>query len=218
MSGGAKGRLFLLGAGGHGRVVADIAEALGWRDIAFLDDRWPELAGNLAWPVVGTCRDLASRLESGDAVLVAIGDNRRRLEVHRALARQGIAVPALVHPSAVVSRHSSIGIGTVIMPGAVVNAGAAIGEASIVNTGASVDHDCRLGDGVHVSPGARLAGGVSVGEGSWIGIGAVVRERLRIGRDATIGAGAAAVTDIGDREVATGVPATTRMRKTVAQH
>lgn len=205
-------RLLLLGAGGHGRVVADIAEANGWQDIAFLDRRWPDLRSNLAWPVIGTADDLRSL--AGASALATIGDNRLRLEVHGSLVASGCLVPTLIHPSAVVSPHATIGRGAVIMPNAVVNAGARVGEAVIVNTGAVVEHDCSLGDGVHVSPGACLAGQVSVGVASWIGIGAVVREMVAIGRDTIIGAGSVAVSDIGDSHIAFGTPARIQSRKT----
>lgn len=205
-----EGPLLLLGAGGHGRVVAEIAEALGWNDIAFLDRLWPELRINLIWPVIGTVDDLNSPTEARKTAIATIGSNRPRLELHRRLIENGFAVPHFVHPSATISRYAVIGRGTVVMPGAVVNAGARIGEAVIVNTGASIDHDCRIGDGVHISPGACLAGQVAVGERSWIGIGAVVRESVTVGRDVMIGAGAAVVMDIGDSQTATGVPARTR--------
>jgi len=207
-----EGGLLLLGAGGHGRVVADIAATLGWSDLSFLDDRWPQLSDNLVWPVIGTIGALDPFPYSRRSVFVTVGDNSSRLHLLRRLQAMGCRVPVLVHPSAVVSRHASLGAGSVVMPNAVVNAGAVVGAGGIVNTGATIDHDCRLGDGVHVSPGAHLAGGVEVGEASCIGIGAVVRETVQIGAGVKIGAGAAVVSDIQDFQVATGVPARGRSR------
>ncbi|RWP10334.1 MAG: acetyltransferase [Mesorhizobium sp.] len=205
-------RLFLLGAGGHGRVVADMAEVLGWRDIAFLDGLWPKLKRSLIWPVVGTFDDLPLAEASPCHVCATMGNNRTRLAVHRKLVRTGFVAPSLIHPSAVVSPHASVGSGTVVMPNAVINAGAVIGDAVIVNTGATVDHDCQLGDGVHVSPGAHIAGEVVIGEASWIGIGAVVRETVSIGRGVTVGAGAAVIFHIADEQLVTGVPARRKTR------
>ncbi|MBZ9674732.1 acetyltransferase [Mesorhizobium sp. ES1-1] len=204
--------LFLLGAGGHGRVVADIAEATNWTDTAFLDDRWPAFSQNLAWPILGTFRDLAARARAGGAVLVTIGGNHTRLNLHREL-RENYFIPTLIHPSAVVSPHATIGAGCVVMANAVINAGARIGDAVIVNTAATIDHDCRLADGVHISPGAHLAGGVDVGEASWVGIGSAVREGVVIGADVVVGAGAAVIADIQDGRMAAGVPATVRKAK-----
>jgi len=206
------GRLLLLGAGGHGRVVADMANAAGWPDVVFLDDRWPRLQQNLVWPVIGPFESLAESQYRQHAALVTIGDNSTRLGLLRRLQNLEARIPVLAHPSAVVSRYATLGAGTVVMPNAVVNAGAVLGDGVIVNTGATVDHDCRLADGVHVSPGAHLAGGVEVGEASWIGIGAVVRENVRIGAGVIVGAGAAVVSSIPDQQIATGVPARGRTR------
>ena len=205
-----RNKLLLLGAGGHGRVVADIAAATGWRGIAFLDDRWPALSQNLAWPVLGNFGDIAARAADCTAMLVTIGGNRSRLQTHRDLCERICFIPTLIHPSAVVSPHATIGAGSVVMANAVINAGARIGEAVIINTAATIDHDCCLADGVHVSPGAHLAGGVDIGEASWIGIGSAIREGIVIGADVVVGAGAAVVADIDDRLMAAGVPATVR--------
>ncbi|EOG3621188.1 MULTISPECIES: acetyltransferase [Pseudomonas] len=199
--------LAILGASGHGKVVADLAELCGWQKIEFFDDAWPGLQRNGAWPVVGSSAQLHERLDHYQGVMVAIGNNVVRAQKLQALKQHGATVPVLVHPGAVVSRHASLGSGTVVFAGAVVNAFAIVGEGAIINTGCSVDHDCCIGDHVHISPGARLAGGVAVGECSWIGIGAVVRQMLRIGCRAMVGAGAAVVCDVPDNATVIGVPA-----------
>ena len=199
--------LWIIGAGGHGRVVADIAEALGHTDIRFLDERWPALQRNLAWPVAGSgIADLPPK----SRVFVALGDCRKRLLILKQLHEAGFDAVRLVHPTAHVSRHAQLGAGSVVMPMAAVNAGAGLGTGVIVNTGATVDHDCHIGDGVHISPGAHLAGGVSVGNESWIGIGAVVREGIRIGANVMVGAGAAVVSHVPDGACVLGVPANER--------
>lgn len=197
--------LAILGAGGHGRVVADCAEALGWDRIDFFDDGAGASSG--PWPVVGRIADFHDRADDYDAVIVGIGAGRVRLALHRELVTRGATVATLIHPAATVSRHARLGAGTVVFAGAVVNVGAVIGEACIVNTGAGVDHDCQLSDGVHVSPGAHLGGGVSIGECSWIGIGAALRHGVQIGRDVQVGAGAAVVSAVQDELVVAGVPA-----------
>jgi sugar O-acyltransferase (sialic acid O-acetyltransferase NeuD family) len=203
-------RLLLVGAGGHGRVVADLAELLGWDSIAFLDDGWPERTANRAWPIIGKVADLA-RLGAGyDATLVTIGVNAARLALHRKVRELSFAIPALVHPSAVVSRHATMGRAAVVLANVAVNAFAAVGEAVILNTACTVDHDCKVGDGVHISPGAHLAGTVTVGDRSWIGIGAAIRQGITIGSDVMIGAGSVVVADVADGVVAMGVPARPR--------
>lgn len=197
--------LAIVGAGGHGHVVADCAEALGWGRIEFFDNAGA--AGPGPWPVVGSVEALLARLADYDAVIVGIGANRPRLELHRTLAAHGGAMATLIHPGATVSRHARVGGGSIVCAGAVVGFGAVVGEACIINTAATVDHGDRLADGVHVSPGAHLAGDVTVGECSWVGLGAAVREGVRIGRDVRVGAGAAVVAATPDGIDVVGVPA-----------
>lgn len=200
-------RLAILGASGHGKVVADCAECCGWREIVFFDDAWPGVSFNGHWSVIGATQSLLDSLSKYDGVLVAIGNNRVRYDKSVQLDHAGAKLVTLVHPSAQVSRYAHIGHGSVVFAGAVVNVDAVIGNAGIVNTGATVDHDCNLGQAVHVSPGAHLAGGVSVGDRSWIGIGASVRQMISIGADVVVGAGAAVVQDVADGQTVVGVPA-----------
>ena len=200
-------KLAILGASGHGKVVADTAECCGWQTIGFFDDAWPELQNNGVWPVVGDTAVLMERLADFDGVLVAIGSNRIRSAKLLELELAGGRLVTLIHPSATVSRYAEIAEGSVVMAGVVVNAGASVQRGVILNTGCSVDHDCVLGSAVHISPGARLAGGVSIGDESWIGIGASVRQQISIGRSVVVGAGSAVVSDIPNNVAVAGVPA-----------
>ena len=174
-------RLAILGAGGHGRVVADAALLAGWGKVVFFDDRFPELETTGEWRVVGTVQDLFARCMEMDGIVVAIGDNRVRLHHHQQLAGMRANLASVVHPRAWSSPRAAIGAGYMLSAGAIVNVGTAIGAASIVNTGATVDHDCMIGDGVHIAPGVHLSGGVEVGAQSWIGVGATIRQGITIG-------------------------------------
>ncbi|MCQ4246370.1 acetyltransferase [Stutzerimonas decontaminans] len=200
-------RLAILGASGHGKVVADTAECCGWNSINFFDDAWPEVQVNDVWPVVGNTTGLLEQLPQYDGFIVAIGSNRIRLEKLLQLRAAGGRMATLVHPAATVSRYANIEEGTVIFAGAVVNASTHIKLGSILNTACSVDHDCVIGRAVHISPGARLAGGVHIGDESWVGIGASVRQLVAIGQRVMVGAGAAVVGDIPDDVMVAGVPA-----------
>ena len=188
-------------------MVADVARAMGYGDICFLDDRWPELSHVLKWSVVGKFKNLSEVLQPTDHVFAAIGDNAKRLALHRSLTMQGLRIPVLRHPSSIVSEDAQLGAGSVVMALVVVNPSAVIGETVILNTSCSIDHDNFIGDGVHISPGAHLAGGVSVGSCSWIGIGSSIREGISIGSDSMIGAGSVVVRDVAPARKIAGNPA-----------
>lgn len=201
-------KLAIFGSGGHGRVVADAAEASGqWDAIVFFDGKWPDLQQSGVWDVVGGQHELLRDADQFDGVVVAIGNNTVRLQIQHALTEAGGKLATIIHPAAAISRHASIGTGSVVFAGAVVNIGAKIGEACIINTGATIDHDCVLHDGVHVSPGANLAGATTVGRASWIGIGACTRQVISIGANVMVGAGGVVVNDVEDGVVVVGNPA-----------
>ncbi len=200
-------RLALLGASGHGKVVADAALASGWEAVEFFDDAWPQRQKNGPWPIAGDSARLLVRLQEFQGVIVSIGDCAVRWDKHRALQAAGAPLVTVVHPTAVVSRHAVLGIGTVVMACAVVNVDAVVGQAGIINTGATVDHDCRLGDAVHICPGAHLSGNVRVGHGSWVGVGAAVKHGMTLGERVMVGAGAVVVQAVAENLTVVGNPA-----------
>ena len=203
-----RGRILILGAGGHGKVAGDCAAESGqWTDVLFFDDRWPALAHCGPWAVAGRGADLEGQCQPQDQAFVAIGDTSARLAWLQRFRAAQISIATIVHPRAVVSRLAVLGAGTLVVAGAVVNADTRTGVGTIINTGATVDHDCELGDGVHIGPGAHLAGGVLIGPGSLVGIGAVVRQQIVIGSRVTVGAGAVVVKAVADDMTAVGVPA-----------
>lgn len=194
-------RLFIIGASGHGRVVADIAKLNGYTEIAFLDHD-PAIRSCSGYPVIGMDTMTAS-LDGEVFVAVGSAEVRKRLMDRNS----GRSFPVLVHPSAVIAEGVEFGEGSVVMAGAVVNPGARIGRGCIVNTCSSIDHDCEIGDYVHVAVGAHLCGTVSVGEGTWVGAGATVSNNVSICGGCMIGAGAVVVKDIKEPGTYVGVPA-----------
>lgn len=206
--------LALLGASGHGKVVADAAAEAGWQAVVFFDDAWPDVSVNGHWTVAGNTASLLARLNEFDGVLVTIGHCAVRWEKHKILRAAGARLATVVHPRASVSAFARLGAGTVVMASAVVNVDALIGEAGIVNTGATVDHDCALAHGVHVSPGAHLSGNVVVGGCSWVGVGSVIRQGIRIGSGVMVGAGAVVVKSVADGLTVIGNPAQTTQSPT----
>lgn len=203
-------RLAILGAGGHGRVVADAALSAGWTEVQFFDDSYPDLSKSGEWQVAGRSGDFLQGAAQFDGAIIAIGENRARLALLQHLIAAGAPIISVVHPHASVSPRATIGKGCMISAGAAVTIGASVGDGSIINTGATVDHDCVLGEGVHIAPGANLSGNVIVGTNSWIGVGASIRQGITIGENVTIGAGAVVVSDIADGATAVGCPAKPR--------
>ena len=191
-------KIIIIGASGHGKVIADIAVKQGYQEIVFLDDNEniTECAG---FPVVGRTKDALSM--DGDKI-IAIGNARIREHIQNQLK-----TTTLVHPNAVVSRRVTIGEGTVVMAGAVLNSDVTIGRGCIINTGASVDHDCKVGDFAHISVGAHVAGTCNIGERSWIGAGAVVSNNVRICDDCMVGAGTVVLKDCNEGGTYVGTPA-----------
>ena len=192
-------RLIIIGASGHGKVVADIAVLNGYSDILFLDDdeSVKECAG---WPVVGR----SSEAPEGE-IFVAVGDPNTRKRL-MGLYKERI-IPVLIHPQAVVAEDVEIGLGSVVMAGTVINPGARIGKGVIVNTSSSVDHDCVVEDFCHISVGVHLSGTVVVGTGAWIGTGAIISNNINICANCMIGAGAVVIKDIPVPGTYVGVPA-----------
>jgi sugar O-acyltransferase (sialic acid O-acetyltransferase NeuD family) len=197
--------LLIWGAGGHAKVVLDIARSSGrFGRIVFVDDD-PGKAGLrfCGCPVLGGPGELHRFPAS--AFVIAVGDNRVRARCFGRALGGGLSPVALVHPTAVVSPSAIIGSGTVVMAGAIVNAGAEIGENCIVNSGAIVEHDCRIAGHVHVSPRAVLGGGVTVGACAHVGIGAVVLPGAAVGEESVVGAGAVVLREAPARRTMVGV-------------
>lgn len=197
----------ILGASGHGKVVAEIAELNGYHDINFFDDRWPNLISVEHWQVSGDTLSLLEKVNEYDVTVVAIGHNKTRCEKQRELVNAGATFDILAHPSAVISKYAKISKGTVIMANVALNPFCKVGDSCIINTNSTVEHDCVLADGVHISPNASLSGGVQVGEYSWIGIGSQVKQLVVIGRDAVVGAGSTVIKNIPDFKKVVGSPA-----------
>lgn len=196
-------QLVIIGASGHGKVVADIAKKNGYGPIVFLDDN-EAVKDCGGYAVAGKC---CSFTDYDCDIFVAIGNPTVREKFLKELEKHGKNIPVLVHPGAIVAENSAIGKGTIIAAGAVVNPCAVIGKGCIINTCASVDHDCAVADYVHVSVGAHVAGTVSIGLRTWIGAGATVSNNVNICADTMVGAGAVVVKDILEKGTYVGVPA-----------
>lgn len=194
--------LVIIGAGGHGKVIAHIAMQCGYGNIAFVDDNVCKEC--MGFPVIGICNDIMKFDDGKTDFIIAIGNNKIRRMIAE---RYDVNYVILIHPSAQIGIHVNIAAGTVVMPGAVINPCTMIGVHCIINTAAVVEHDNRLGDYVHISPNATLAGTVWIGNNTHIGIGATVKNNIRICENCIIGAGAVVVKNITRASTYIGIPA-----------
>jgi sugar O-acyltransferase (sialic acid O-acetyltransferase NeuD family) len=211
--------LVIIGAGGHGREVLDVVEAVNdvsarydvlgvvadHADVDLLARRGTTLLGSPDHLVEGA---LAELVPADAMVVVAVGDPGTRTTLAGRLEGAGWAVaPALVHPSATVGGDVRLGDGAVLAAGARVTTNVTIGRHVQLNVGAVVSHDSVIGDHATLSPGVLVNGSVRVGEGAFLGSGVIVTPGRTIGRWAVVGAGAVVVHDVPEGVTATGVPA-----------
>ncbi len=199
-------RLLIIGASGHGKVVADIAIKMNkWQSIAFLDDDDESIKTCMGLKVAGKTADAHIYIDEAD-FFVAIGNNTTREKIQKKLTTEGASIVSLIHPDAVIGTNVEIGEGTAVMAGAVINSSSRIGKGCIINTSSSIDHDNIIEDYVHISPGSNLAGTVEVGKGTWLGIGSVVSNNVNICSGCKVGAGSVVVKDITEPGTYVGVP------------
>ena len=187
-------KLLIIGAGGHGKVVADIAIKLKkYKEIVFLDDG--DVSECLGLKVVGKTNEMEKYISKYE-IFIAIGNGKTREAFIEKLLSNGATIPTLIHPNSVIAEGVKIGFGSVVMAGAVINPCSILGKGCIVNTCGSVDHDCVIGDYSHVSVGANVAGTVVIGKNVFVGAGAVIKNNVNVCDNCLIGAGAVVVKDI----------------------
>jgi sugar O-acyltransferase (sialic acid O-acetyltransferase NeuD family) len=200
-----KNKLLIIGASGHGKVVADIALKINkWQSVVFLDDD-ESLGTSMGIRAIGKSNKAFELINDYD-ICIAIGNNAIREKLQNELESKGASLPALIHPTAVIGEQVNVGTGTVVMAGVVINCCTTIGKGCIINTGSTIDHDNVIGDFTHISPGVHLAGTVKVGQSTWIGIGSIVSNNVNIISGCRLGAGAVVVKDIKDPGTYVGVP------------
>lgn len=199
-----KDRILIIGASGHGKVVAGIAKLNGYKEIAFLDDDASKKSCG-KYEVIGTSEDI-SRFVNDYDFFVAIGNNKIRKKIVKILSDKNIIQPVLIHPSAIVDETVLIKEGTVVMANTVINADTRIGKGCIINTASSIDHDCIINDFVHISPGVHIAGTVRIGENTWIGTGTSVINNVSVTDNCIIGAGSVIIDDISNCGIYVGSP------------
>ena len=194
-------RLVIIGAGGHGKVIADAALKNGYTNICYIDDH--ATGDVMGFPIIGTSADIERLNDGGTDFIIGIGNNAVRKTIAETYNVNWVSI---VHPSAQIAFNAEIGKGTVVMANAVVNVCAAVGNHCIINTGAIVEHDNVIENYAHISPNVALGGTVRIGSLTHVGIGATVKNNTEICSECTIGAGAVVVKNIKELGTYVGVP------------
>lgn len=200
-------KLLILGAGGHGKVVSEIAFLMKkWDVISFLDDDTNK-DKCLSFDVIGKIKQLESFIDEYDDVFVAVGNNDIRKKLIDKVVSHKQSIPILIHPSAIISTFSTVDYGSVVMANVIVNPNCQIGKGCIINTASTIDHDCIIKDYVHISPGCHLSGEVDIDYNVWIGTGTNIIQRIKVGYNTIIGAGSVVIRDVQSNSKYFGVPA-----------
>jgi sugar O-acyltransferase (sialic acid O-acetyltransferase NeuD family) len=179
-----KGKIILIGGGGHCKSCIDVIEQQGIFRIAGIVDLPEKLRQNvLGYNIIATDDDLAQLVRENNNFLISTGQIKSpdsRINLYNILKQLGAKLPVIISPLAYVSKHAIIEDGTIIMHHALINAGVKIGKNCIINTRALVEHDAVVEDHCHISTGAVVNGGVKIGSGSFLGSGAVVEQNTSI--------------------------------------
>ena len=190
-------KLAIIGAGGHGKVVGEIALLNEYKLIDFFDDKVNEIKG-FPFTISGELDYLKKNLNDYNDFFVAVGDNKVRFDIMNWLNKLNMNIVSLVHPKSTVSKFISLGKGTCVMANAVINPGTKIKEGVIINTSASIDHDCTIEDFAHVSPNCSLSGGVKIGKFSHLGTGTSVHPGIIVGNNVKTAIGSKVFKNILD--------------------
>jgi sugar O-acyltransferase (sialic acid O-acetyltransferase NeuD family) len=182
--------LLVLGAGGHGKSVAEAALLSGqWDRVVFLDDVWPSVTETLGCEVIGKVADISDFPDRFQGAIAAVGTNAVRERWVCLINQAGIELVSVVHPKAWVSPSAVVGAGSAVMAGAVVGTVSAVGKGAIINANATVDHDVIMGDFAHLGIGVQLAGGVKIGARAWLEAGSSCGYNVEVSPGANFGPG-----------------------------
>lgn len=194
--------LILIGAGGHARACIEVIEQEGALEIAGLIGTKEELEDEcMGYQVIGTDSDLPNLVKKYKYALITVGQIKSaiiRQELFKQAYSIGFKFPAIISPTAYVSRHAELGDGSIVMHGAIVNAGSMIGRNCIINSKALIEHDTTVKDHCHISTGAILNGGTSIGPGTFVGSGSIIKHGITVGSNCLIGMGLSIRQDHSD--------------------
>lgn len=195
-----KKKIAIIGAGGHGKVIGEIALLNHYETIDFFDDQINTIK-NFPFKIIGNLELLIKNIKNYDNFFVAIGNNKTRYEKIAMLKKEKNNIVSLIHPKSTISQFSSIEAGSCVMANAVINPGTFIKEGVIINTSSSIDHDCLIEDYAHISPNCSLSGNVRIGKFTHLGTGSAVHPGINIGKNVKIGIGSKIYKNILDNKI-----------------
>lgn len=185
--------MILIGAGGHAHACIDVIEQHDQYQIAGLVGMTEEMhTHHLGYKVIAADDDLPELAKTYQYAFIAVGQIQtpdRRIRLYQRATELGFQLPVIIAPTAHVSRHATIGVGSIVMHGAIVNAGARVGNNCIINTRALVEHDTTVEDHCHISTGAILNGDVHIGAGGFVGSGSIIKEGVSLAKGCVVGMG-----------------------------
>ncbi|MFT4802844.1 MAG: sugar O-acyltransferase (sialic acid O-acetyltransferase NeuD family) [Psychroserpens sp.] len=189
----SKPSLILIGAGGHARACIDVIEHADTFKIAGLIGTNEELkCESIGYPVIATDSDLPQLAKQYQYALITVGQIESphiRQHLYDQILALGFKLPAIISPTAHLSRHAEVGNATIVMHGAIVNAGAKVGNNCIINTNALIEHDTTVADHCHISTGAIVNGAANIGFGSFVGSGSIIKQGITLGSHCVVGMG-----------------------------
>ena len=193
-------KIAIIGAGGHGKVIGEIALLNQYDIVDFYDDKINEIK-NFPFNISGNVEDLKNKFKNYDSFFVAIGNNYVRSDYFDGLKKQNANIVSLIHPKSTISKFCVLGKGICVMANAVINTDVLIKDGVIINTSASIDHDCLIEDFSHISPNCSLSGNVKVGKFTHLGTGTAVHPDITIGDNVRAGIGSRIYKNVVDKEV-----------------
>ena len=213
-------KVVIIGASGHGIVIADILKASpDFEVVGFIDSFKDQGTKVFDLEILGN-EDSLVRLNQEFGIqsgIIGIGDNHTRKQISDKILA---AIPSFrfinaIHKSAVIADSVRLGSGIAIMGGTVINPGACLEDHIIVNTKASIGHHSIIKNFASIAPGVTIGGNVSLGTGSGLSIGTIVANNIAIGDNSLVGAGSLVLRDLPDHVFAYGSPAKTVGRRNI---
>lgn len=202
-------KLIIVGAGEQGKELYAWCESdrqNEFKVVGFLDDN-PDSLNNADIPceILGTPSSYVP--ERDDVFICAISSPSSKRQVVNALIEKSATFVNYIHPTAIISRHVTIGVGNIFGPYVYVGPYTVIGDHNSFNVTCTVGHDVKVGSYCVVNCHADITGRVVLGDESFMGSHASIIPGKILGHSAKIAAGSVAMWNVADNSTVIGVPA-----------